>query len=72
MPKGKVTHNRTLCVNAEMVAKTLATVRPINLFTNTEARLQWYGVVAHFAVLFREADPKFVPHVFFDMCGVPN
>ena len=60
-------------LDAMQIAKALAAVRPRNLFSNNEARLQWYGVVSRFAEDLRDAGGnKFNAPVFFDVCGVPN
>jgi hypothetical protein len=73
MPKSriKITNQHVSLTGAE-IAKALAAVRPRNLFSNNEARLQWYGVVSRFAEDLRDADGSFSPNAFFDVCGVPN
>lgn len=58
--------------DVELLALCLRSTRPVDIFSNHVARLQWYADVSAVAELIKRDGVRFDPSKFFDDCGVPS
>lgn len=58
--------------DVELLALCLRSTRPVDLYANHVARLQWYADVSAVAELIKRDGVRFDPSKFFDDCGVPS
>jgi hypothetical protein len=54
------------------IAVALKSSRPVDIYSNTAKRHQWYADVSAIAELFKRENARFDPWMFFDNCGVPK
>lgn len=59
-------------MTAKTIAKALAKSRPVQIYSNHAARLQWYADVSSLAEALRDDSKYFDSVEFFNLCEVPQ